>query len=263
MTNLQQRRNNHGGQSTGAATDIKGLATVTKDIIGLPDNPLYNTGVTQQAEEGDSTCAERLCTCGETFSRTRLFRAFIIIIALASCLCAAAATIMYITGTYGKDHLDTSLDEKTTTASSEETSTDTTATDHLKVTATPDTSSSAAQTTTHDDLTTTVLSEVIKTSPQFPHTSNGVLLERTEKQVLVSATIKGVLVDTLGQIVVANEGTGRVDMFTSEGEFVRTVVNTRFPAGIALGPHGHLVVTNRIDNTVTIFPPQGTDSQKA
>ncbi|XP_035673204.1 uncharacterized protein LOC118413779 [Branchiostoma floridae] len=65
----------------------------------------------------------------------------------------------------------------------------------------------------------------------------------------------GVLVDSFGHVIVANRGNGRVDMFTSQGDFVRTLVTILTPTGIAIGPRGLLVVTNIYDNTVTIFPP--------
>ncbi|CAH1238024.1 TRIM3 [Branchiostoma lanceolatum] len=64
----------------------------------------------------------------------------------------------------------------------------------------------------------------------------------------------GILVDPAGHIIVANQDKHRVDMFTSRGEFVRTVANVTSPSGIALGPDGQLVVCNQDDNTLTIFP---------
>ncbi|KAI8485704.1 hypothetical protein Bbelb_365380 [Branchiostoma belcheri] len=65
---------------------------------------------------------------------------------------------------------------------------------------------------------------------------------------------RGICFDTTGNILVANSRNGRVDMFTSRGTFVRTVVNITKPWGIAVGPAGQLVVTNGHDDTVTVFP---------
>ncbi|XP_019632390.1 PREDICTED: tripartite motif-containing protein 3-like [Branchiostoma belcheri] len=65
---------------------------------------------------------------------------------------------------------------------------------------------------------------------------------------------KGICVDpTSGNILVANRNRERVDMFTSSGVYVRTVVEAPRPGGIALGPDGHLVV-NTDGFTVTVFP---------
>ncbi|KAI8484813.1 hypothetical protein Bbelb_374100 [Branchiostoma belcheri] len=50
-----------------------------------------------------------------------------------------------------------------------------------------------------------------------------------------------VCTDGIGNIIVANSRNNRVDMFTSRGEFVRTVVNTAEPKGVAFSSDGHLV----------------------
>ncbi|XP_019632067.1 PREDICTED: uncharacterized protein LOC109475747 [Branchiostoma belcheri] len=66
---------------------------------------------------------------------------------------------------------------------------------------------------------------------------------------------RGICTDSSGNIIVANQGNSRVDMFTSRGEFVRTgVSNFPNPFGIALGPDGQLAVTNVFRHSITIFP---------
>ncbi|KAI8514824.1 hypothetical protein Bbelb_074150 [Branchiostoma belcheri] len=55
----------------------------------------------------------------------------------------------------------------------------------------------------------------------------------------------------------ADYNNNRVDMFTSRGEFVRTIAGTQDPSGIAMGPDGEMVVTStrfQTQSTVTIFP---------
>ncbi|XP_078692956.1 uncharacterized protein LOC144922782 [Branchiostoma floridae x Branchiostoma belcheri] len=69
-------------------------------------------------------------------------------------------------------------------------------------------------------------------------------------------SLSAICTNSLDQIIVANKRKNRVDMFTSRGEFIRTVVNTPRPCGIAIGPEGQLVVTNDHNCTVTIFPRQ-------
>ncbi|KAI8499050.1 hypothetical protein Bbelb_235030 [Branchiostoma belcheri] len=65
----------------------------------------------------------------------------------------------------------------------------------------------------------------------------------------------GISRDKLGNIIVADNGNNRADMFTNRGEFVRTIANIREPMAIAMGPDGEMVVTTaRSQSTITIFP---------
>ncbi|KAI8483415.1 hypothetical protein Bbelb_388780 [Branchiostoma belcheri] len=66
---------------------------------------------------------------------------------------------------------------------------------------------------------------------------------------------KGICRDKSGSIIVADYNNNRVDMFTSRGEFVRTIANIEDPSGIAMGPDGEMVVTSAgSPSTVTIYP---------
>ncbi|KAI8503940.1 hypothetical protein Bbelb_180080 [Branchiostoma belcheri] len=65
---------------------------------------------------------------------------------------------------------------------------------------------------------------------------------------------RGICVDNLGHIIVANTFNDRVDMFSHSGDFVRTVLNILKPIGVSMGPGGQLVVTS--GPSVTIVPRQ-------
>ncbi|KAI8484260.1 hypothetical protein Bbelb_380450 [Branchiostoma belcheri] len=67
---------------------------------------------------------------------------------------------------------------------------------------------------------------------------------------------RGICLDTSGRIIVANQMNHRVDMFTSQGEFVRTIASITYPWAVTMGPCGELVVTSPFTSTVTIFPRQ-------
>ncbi|XP_078584569.1 uncharacterized protein LOC144866768 isoform X1 [Branchiostoma floridae x Branchiostoma japonicum] len=64
----------------------------------------------------------------------------------------------------------------------------------------------------------------------------------------------GICTDSSGHILVADYGNQRVQIFTRHGEFVRTVRTGFRPECLTMGPEGQLVVTNRWNHTVTVFP---------
>eukprot|EP00058_Branchiostoma_floridae_P022119 XP_002607609.1 hypothetical protein BRAFLDRAFT_71487 [Branchiostoma floridae] len=96
-----------------------------------------------------------------------------------------------------------------------------------------------------------LLTDSYKSIVKYSHSGDKMLEFGTKEGLLAP---KGIVLDSSGHIIVAYSGNNRVDMFTSRGEFVRTVANITHPWGLAMGPHGQLVVTNSLDGTVTIFP---------
>ncbi|XP_078585517.1 uncharacterized protein LOC144867447 [Branchiostoma floridae x Branchiostoma japonicum] len=65
---------------------------------------------------------------------------------------------------------------------------------------------------------------------------------------------RGICTDRAGNIIVANSKNSRVQIFTRHGKYVRTVRTRPGLEGLAVGPGGQLVVTNRFENNVTVFP---------
>ncbi|XP_019632297.1 PREDICTED: tripartite motif-containing protein 3-like [Branchiostoma belcheri] len=63
---------------------------------------------------------------------------------------------------------------------------------------------------------------------------------------------RGICVDSLGRVIVADTGNSRVEMFTAEGEHIRTVAYINQPKHVATGGEGQLVVSRSI--FVIIFP---------
>ncbi|XP_035659416.1 E3 ubiquitin-protein ligase TRIM71-like [Branchiostoma floridae] len=65
---------------------------------------------------------------------------------------------------------------------------------------------------------------------------------------------RGICTNRLGHIIVADSRNKRVQIFTRHGEYVRTDSTGFEPEYLAVGPEGQLVVTSRVDRTVTVFP---------
>ncbi|KAI8503397.1 hypothetical protein Bbelb_192180 [Branchiostoma belcheri] len=51
----------------------------------------------------------------------------------------------------------------------------------------------------------------------------------------------GICVDSLGRIIVADKDNNRVEMFTAEGEYIRTIANISCPQRVAIGREGQLI----------------------
>ncbi|KAI8497863.1 hypothetical protein Bbelb_245150 [Branchiostoma belcheri] len=62
----------------------------------------------------------------------------------------------------------------------------------------------------------------------------------------------GICVDSLGRVFVADPYTSQVEMFTAEGEYIRTVAYVKKPRHLATGGEGQLVIDHQ--NFVTILP---------
>eukprot|EP00058_Branchiostoma_floridae_P019944 XP_002605434.1 hypothetical protein BRAFLDRAFT_74249 [Branchiostoma floridae] len=65
---------------------------------------------------------------------------------------------------------------------------------------------------------------------------------------------RGICVDSLGRIIVADYGNSRVVMFTADGDYIRTIVKIRRPEHVATSREGQLVVSSEGFHAVTIFP---------
>ncbi|KAI8487831.1 hypothetical protein Bbelb_342790 [Branchiostoma belcheri] len=64
---------------------------------------------------------------------------------------------------------------------------------------------------------------------------------------------RGICVDSLGRVIVADYGNSRVEMFTAEGKHIRTVAYITQPQYVATGGEGQLVVSHQ-HGFITIFP---------
>ncbi|XP_035679956.1 tripartite motif-containing protein 3-like [Branchiostoma floridae] len=63
---------------------------------------------------------------------------------------------------------------------------------------------------------------------------------------------EGICVDSSGHIMVVDQDNQRVVMYTGRGVYVRHIAaRAEYPSGVAVGPGGQLVVTNK--NTITVF----------
>ncbi|KAI8491357.1 hypothetical protein Bbelb_309900 [Branchiostoma belcheri] len=63
----------------------------------------------------------------------------------------------------------------------------------------------------------------------------------------------GICVDSLGRVIVADFVNNCVEMFTAEGEYIRTIAYIRKPVHVASGGEGQLVVSNQ-GHLLIIFP---------
>ncbi|XP_078689306.1 tripartite motif-containing protein 3-like [Branchiostoma floridae x Branchiostoma belcheri] len=64
----------------------------------------------------------------------------------------------------------------------------------------------------------------------------------------------GICADRAGNIIVADWGNKRVEMFDKTGKFIKHITtDIQAPCAVAMGPQGQLVVTDAHCNTITIF----------
>ncbi|KAI8489503.1 hypothetical protein Bbelb_326700 [Branchiostoma belcheri] len=65
---------------------------------------------------------------------------------------------------------------------------------------------------------------------------------------------RGICTDRAGNIIVTDCGNNRVHMFDKTGRLVKHIAtDMEFPCAVAMAPQGQLVITDTVDNTVTIF----------
>ncbi|KAI8497432.1 hypothetical protein Bbelb_247380 [Branchiostoma belcheri] len=65
---------------------------------------------------------------------------------------------------------------------------------------------------------------------------------------------RGICTDKAGNIIVADTGNSRVEMFDKTGKFLRHITrDLKAPMAVAMATQGQLVVTDCLDQTVTIF----------
>ncbi|XP_078584374.1 E3 ubiquitin-protein ligase TRIM32-like [Branchiostoma floridae x Branchiostoma japonicum] len=66
---------------------------------------------------------------------------------------------------------------------------------------------------------------------------------------------RGICTDRAGNIIVADSGNNRVEMFDKTAKFLKHITTDMVkPYAVAMAPQGQLVVTNYHNNTVSIFP---------
>ncbi|KAI8505947.1 hypothetical protein Bbelb_163000 [Branchiostoma belcheri] len=63
----------------------------------------------------------------------------------------------------------------------------------------------------------------------------------------------GICTDSIGNVIVADSGNGRVQMFTRHGEHVRTIKTGTRIGGVAVGPERQLVLTDLDSHSVTVL----------
>eukprot|EP00058_Branchiostoma_floridae_P024992 XP_002610482.1 hypothetical protein BRAFLDRAFT_85623 [Branchiostoma floridae] len=246
--NHEQKR---AGQSTNTAAGATVPVPLSGDIVDLGANPMYSTGDTQQADNGDNTDEEDICGRCKKTTRQRVFRAVIIFIGVASSCWVSTAIILYVTDNKEEGlYLDQGLDQKITTTLSEKTSTDASATDaptdHLKVTST--TSSPGAQTTNHDGTTTTALSKVISSSTMFPRTTKMDETESSKKDKQIFSTTKE---SYSGHIYVDSDKIAFGGKGSGPGRFEKS-------SGVVVSAKNEIFVTDSDNYRVQVFSVDGS-----